>query len=174
MSTDETKTAQPSPKPIGRPSKFSQEIADRILFLLSTTILGLQEVLDQIKAETGEEVSSVSVWRWTEANEEFRSAYSRAREKQADVCFDFAATEAARAREGAIVTTGERGGKVISESRVSDNVERSKLIVSTMYKRAAHLNPKKYSEKVTMSGDPDAPIVVNVKVMGMPEEQPKK
>jgi hypothetical protein len=154
-------------KPIGRPSKYNQDIADKILFLFSTTTLSLEQIINQLKKESPEEAPDrITVWRWQEANEDLRNRFSRARELHADVLFDAAQEEANNERLSENRTTGERGGKKINESRTADNTERSKLRVSTLLKSAANYNPKRYSEKVVHAGDSDAPITILIKHIG--------
>jgi hypothetical protein len=174
MPTDETKPAQPKKR--GNPAwPCDHEIGARINTVLSTTSLGLKDVLEVIRHDFAKVPSIETVWMWLETDETFRQQYARARELQATIIHDAAQAEAENSRESKAGKIKRKNGVEVEATEVfSDNVLRSKLIVDTMLKRAAQLNPKKYSDKVSVVGDPDAPIVVNVKVMGMPEEQPKK
>jgi hypothetical protein len=162
-------------KPVGRPSKFNQDIAEKILSLFSTTTLSLEQIINQLKKESPEEAPDrITVWRWQEANEDFRNRFSRARELHADVLFDAAQEEANNDRLSENRTTGERGGKKINESRTADNTERSKLRVSTLLKSAANYNPKRYSEKVVHQGDSANPLSIEVTFIGQPKEKEKE
>ena len=173
MADNETEN---KPKPMGRPSKFNQDIAEKILFLFSTTTLSLEQIINQLKKESPEEAPDrITVWRWQEAHEDFRNRFSRARELHADVLFDEAQAEANNDRLSENRTTGERGGKKINESRTADNTERSKLRVSTLLKSAANYNPSRYSEKVVHQGDSANPLSIEVNFVGRKptEEKPK-
>jgi hypothetical protein len=66
----------------GRPSKFSQDLADRICLRLSDG-----DSLRKI-CESEEMPSKTAVMRWLNSNPEFRDHYREAREMQADVWFD--------------------------------------------------------------------------------------
>lgn len=142
----------------GRPSKFSQAIADKICERLATTDLGLEEVLEQIKAEDGISVSIMSVWRWEQAHPKFREQSAHARKMQAQLLHDRAQKFAREPLIGKVKKTVKTSEGIETTVTVSDNVERSKLLVQTTLRRAGQLDSKKYGEKVTLGGDPDNPI----------------
>jgi hypothetical protein len=70
------------PKPLGRPSSFTQELADAICERLSEG-----ESLRSI-CEGPHMPSKAAVFRWLANNDNFRDQYARARETQADVIAD--------------------------------------------------------------------------------------
>jgi methylphosphotriester-DNA--protein-cysteine methyltransferase len=78
------------------------------------------------------------VWNWLEH-------YGMVREFQADLIIDRAIIEADTLRIETEVTNDPVEGKT---TKTADKVERSKLIVQRLLKRAAQLAPKKYGEKV--------------------------
>lgn len=167
------KVDEEKPNPVGAPPKYNEEIADRIIFLFSTTPLSMEKILAQLKVEYGEAAPTrVTVWRWQETYEEFRNKLSRARELHGDALFEAAQEESGNVREGLITTTGERGGKKVSETKTVDNVERSKLATHVLL-RAAGIYNKKYQEKAILAGDADMPAVIQVKIVGALEEKPK-
>ncbi|MFP5230788.1 MAG: hypothetical protein ACLGXA_24490 [Acidobacteriota bacterium] len=154
-------------KRIGRPEvPCDPTMAAKICLLLSTTTLGLERVLKRIEEEDGKAPSLATVYRWREGDQAFREAYARARQDQADVLFDFAQAEAETARIGT-VTKEVKGEKSSSTTISSDNVQRSNLICEVSMKRAAHLNPKKYSEKAIATDD--APVKIQVEIVGVPQ-----
>lgn len=128
---------------MARPTSFKPETAEAICARIATSRLGLEEVL----AELRNAPSQSSVYRWLDAEPAFREKYSRAREFQADYMADLVVKEAFTPRIGKIQKKTPRGPEVT----VSDNVERSRLIVSALLKRAAQLAPKKYSDKLDLN-----------------------
>ncbi len=138
--------------PAGRPSTFDPEIADKICERIATSELGLEQVLDEIRLTDGWAPSTTTVWRWMNANEEFRNQSVHARTIQSELLHDRAQIQAQTPLIGVIEKTVQTGSgddsKTETTRTVSDNVERSKLIVQTTLKRAGQLNPKKYGERV--------------------------
>lgn len=124
----------------GRPSDFSQEIADTICERL---IDG--ESLRKICA--GDDMPNRStVLRWMDADEAFAAKCARAREIQADSLFDQM--------------------QDIADEGNADDVQRAKLRVSTLQWRASKLAPKKYGDKTTTehTGADGGPIAASVVV----------
>lgn len=159
--------AKPTGKPTGRPLvPYDPMIGDRICDLLSTTDMGLEQVLKKIEGEFEKVPSLAMIWKWLDREETFRTGYTRARELQATVIFDRAAEVANNPWIGETKKIGERNGKRVVEVTKGDNVQRAQLAVQTALKRAGHLNPKKYSEKLSVAGDADAPIKIQVEFVG--------
>ena len=133
----------------GRPSAYTETLAGTICERIATSRLGLEEVLMELEPNAP---SQSMVYRWLEAHQPFRERYSRARDFQADYMADLIAKEAFTIRLGITRKETARGLEVIE----SDNVERSRLIVSALLKRAAQLAPKKYADhlKVEHTGTP--------------------
>lgn len=145
--------------PAGRPAiPFNEAIADEICERLVESRMGLEHVLDTMRAEPEFAATPglTTIYKWMAANKEFAEKSARARELSADTYADAAVNEAHSSRTGVITTTQEWG----TQEKVADNVERSKLIVQTLMKRAGQLNPKKYGDKVTHQGDENQPLVV--------------
>jgi hypothetical protein len=85
-----------------------------------------------------------TIYKWMEQNPRFAESSARARIISADTYADAAVDEAHTGRLGMTTTTQEWG----IQERTADNVERSKLIVQTLMKRAGQLNPKKYGDNM--------------------------
>jgi hypothetical protein len=49
-------------------------------------------------------------------------------------------------------------GEVIGKQLDAEHVQRSKLRIETRLKLLAKWNPKRYGDKMTLAGDPDAPL----------------
>lgn len=132
---------------MGRPSLYTEELADKICERIATSELGLEQVLAEIKKADGEAPHFATVYRWLDENEEFREKSARARRLQGDTLVDLAVRESFNARIGRIEKQTPKGDEVT----IADNVARSQLIVQTLLKRAGQLNPKKYGEKLDMN-----------------------
>jgi hypothetical protein len=124
---------------VGRPSEYSQDIADEICERL---IEG--ESLRSICLKD-EMPSKATVCRWLASNEAFRDQYAHAREFQADTLFD-----------ESLDIADERNNDLTQP----DLVQRARLRIDTRKWMAGKLRPKKYGEKVLNehSGPDGAPI----------------
>lgn len=116
---------------IGRPSSYSEETADAIL-----TRIADGEPLSRICKDDGMP-SMPTVYRWLEANEDFRNRYVRAREEQADTLADD------------IVRIADEPPPPESEAGKIDSawVAWQKNRIEARKWTAAKLKPKKYGEK---------------------------
>jgi hypothetical protein len=137
--------------PAGPLKPFDPVLADRICESLANSDSSLEEVLDSI----GNPISQRTWYRWREVNEEFRQKSARAREVQAEHLVDKALVESRTARMGQVSKVTPKG----EEITISDNVERSKLIVQAYFKRAGQLN-KALADRQIIAGDPEAPLVL--------------
>lgn len=140
----------------GRPSKYSQELAD---FICEQIAHG--KALHRI-CESPDLPDDSTVFRWLEASEEFRDKYARAREKQAE----FMAAEIVEiADEVPICTITDPNGNV-RESLDSAGVNRNRLRVDARKWVASKLLPKKYGEfkSVEHSGPEGGAIQTEVTV----------
>jgi hypothetical protein len=129
-------------------SMYDQEIADRICELLATTEHGLKTVLAQIAEERGDAPCVMTVWAWEKARPEFREQMKEARDMQAQLLHDEAQEVARNPLMGIIEKTVIKPDGREIHTTCNDNVERSKLLVQTLLKRAGQLAPSKYGEKV--------------------------
>lgn len=135
---------------INSPSKYTEELADRVCEGLASG-KGLEAVC------AGDGIPNAStIYRWLEAHENFREKYARARQIQADRYFDEIVQ---------IADDGSRDYRQDDEGRDvvdHDHIARSRLRVEARKWTASKLAPKKYGEKLELSGDADAPLTVNV------------
>lgn len=137
-----TAARKKAPKKNGRPSKYSDSNANYICERIATSSDGLHVICKELK------VSAVAVYRWIKDNPDFRNRYARAREEQAELL------------ASQMIEISDRKGKD-SLTKVS----RDKLRIDTRKFIAAKLLPKKYGDKVQLSGDEENPIVT--KITGM-------
>jgi len=137
-------------KPPGRPSSFTQEIADEICQRLAKG-----EPLAQI-CRDDRMPASRTVSDWKAAHETFSADFARAREEG----FDQIATDClAIADETTFDTiTGENGDRANTEW-----ISRSKLRIETRLKLLAKWDPKRYGDKLDLNhgGQGDNPVNMN-------------
>lgn len=107
----------------GRPSKYSDELAEKICEKIANG-----RSLRSICAEDGVPPMK-TIYRWLEANEEFRHQYARARDKQAD----YFAEE--------IIEIAD------SAEAESAAVSKAKLQIDARKWAASKIAPKKYGDK---------------------------
>lgn len=139
---------------MGRPSTYSQEVADQICQRIAEG-----EPLRQICRE-----DVMPPWRtvyhWIEDNPEFSARIARARE----VGFDAIAEECLEiADESAFDAIEGEDGALRSNSEV---IQRSKLRVETRLKLLAKWSPKRYGDKVQqeVSGPDGGPVRQSIEV----------
>ena len=136
----------------GRPSKYTEEVADEICRRLSEG-----ESLRAIcRDDAMPEESTVRNWVVTD-HEGFFAQYARAREAQADYWGDEIIEIADDGSNDYMAT--EHGEKLDSE-----HVQRSRLRVDTRKWLMARMAPKKYGDKVAMehSGAGGGPLTVQI------------
>lgn len=131
-------------RPPGRPSKFTQEVADEICARLSKG-----EPLAQIcRDEHMPSVSAVSVWK--AEREEFSASIARAREEGFDQIATDCLTIADDMQADTLATeNGERPN--------TEWIARSKLRIETRLKLLAKWDPKRYGERLAIGGHEDMP-----------------
>lgn len=143
--------------PTGRPSTYSEEIADRICNGLSDCRSLRSICLDESMPD------KATVFRWLadERYAAFRDQYARAREAQADALFDETLDIADDGSNDWIERKREDG----STDTVLDHehVQRSKLRIETRKWMAGKLRPKVYGDKLDLTSSdgtmtPQAPI----------------
>lgn len=132
---------------MGRPSSFTQEIADLICERLADG-----ESLRSICS--GENMPSrTTVFRWLPENQTFRDQYARAREAQADLLAD-------EILEIADDSAGDKIKLHGIEVLNSEYVQRSRLRIDARKWIASKLAPKKYGDKLELAGDKESPLTV--------------
>lgn len=142
---------------MARPSEYKEETAITIC-----TRLAAGEPLVKICRE--EELPHVStVYRWLAANDSFRDMYARAREDQADTLADQIIDIADEDPAVVFEDKATVGGEEVDIVRIdSAAVQHQRLRVEARKWIAAKLKPRKYGEKIELSGDKDNPIIQRV------------
>lgn len=141
-----------SAKAKGRPSKFTQAIADEICARLTQG-----EPLAVI-CRDAHMPDPATVWRWQQGNAALTQAIAHAR----DLGFDALAAECLEIAEDGSQDYAEkkRPDGSTYEAFDSEHVQRSKLRIDTRLKLLSKWDPKRYGDKVAHVGGTadDAPI----------------
>lgn len=129
----------------GRPSGYSQELADRICERLAQG-----ESLRSVCRDDDMPAIS-SIFKWMREHEEFSKHYARAKEESADAMAEDILEIADNEVEQPLIVDGipfQVDGKLVM---VKDNVsvQHAKLRVDTRKWLMAKMKPKRYGEKVT-------------------------
>ena len=157
--TEEKQANLPVVKPkIGRPSKYTKQIAESICEQLSEGI-PLREICRQ---------DGMPAWRtiydWMRQDEALSTAIAHAR----DLGYDSLAEECLDIADDANNDWMERtdkDGRSLGWVVNGEHVQRSKLRIETRLKLLAKFNPKKYGESVTHKGDAENPLEVGTTML---------
>lgn len=118
----------------GRPTAYSQAVADKIIDLISTSSKGL----DSLCKAHSSLPHPATVRRWISQNEGFRDRYARAKEEQADLMAD-----------EIIDIADELTGKDLTHEKIGAAKQR----IDARKWVAAKLKPKKYGDKLDHTTD---------------------
>lgn len=123
----------PAKKPLGRPSVFTQELADAICAAIVDSDYGIEQI-----SERDEFPAKRTIFRWLTTNEAFRHQYAQAKEAQGHV-------QADRGLRDALNATDAQLGRLKFDARKW---------------AASKLAPKQYGDKVAHVGgsETDEPI----------------
>jgi len=149
------KAKQPSQGKIGRPSLYTEQLADEICEAIASG--SALRVAVQDHPHWPEERT---IYRWLEAHESFRQQYARARERQADAEFDEIRSIADETPE--LEPVLDKDGQVVEMRMSSAYVAWQKSRIDARKWRAAKMRPKVYGDKVQteVSGPDGKPIEV--------------
>lgn len=142
---------------MSRPSEYSTEKADYICGQLADG-KSLRTICRQ------EDMPSMpTVFKWLRERPEFLAQYARAREDQADAFAEEISEIADDGTNDWMETHGKDGstGWVLN----GEHIQRSRLRVDARKWIASKLKPKKYGDKVELSGDKDAPLELRLGVI---------
>lgn len=137
----------------GRPTKYSEELADKICDLISNSNRGLAFHCENLN------IAPSSVFKWLAEHKEFSDKYARARETQAEYLADEILEIA---DDGSKDTKTIKKGNEFVEVENTEWTNRSKLRVDARKWVASKLKPKKYGDKLDMTTDGEK--INNVKV----------
>jgi hypothetical protein len=148
------KKPPPPPMPIGRPTTYSQEMADKIC----------EQVADGKSIRTicaGDDMPAVSsIFKWIRDYPEFSEQYRLAKEDCADAmaedCIDIIDNQVEQPLLVEGIPMAIDGKMVMVKDNVS--VSHAKERVAVRLKLMSKLMPKKYGDKLELGGDPNNPI----------------
>lgn len=147
-------------KKTGRPSSYSQSLADEICNRLAGGE-SLRSICrdDHMPAQQ-------TVYVWLNRDKAFQDQYARAREEQADTHADEIIAIADESPE--VNPIRDKDGNVIDIKIDSGYVAYQKQRIDARKWTAAKLRPKKYGDRVTHAGDDESPVVLenNMNVFG--------
>lgn len=131
--------------PVGRPSLYQPELANRILAEIAAG--------RSLNAICREEwcPDKTTVLRWVATHNEFRNQYAQAREEQAEVWADEIVDIADDGTNDYVEQETKKGTIVLCDH---ENINRSRLRVDTRKWVLSKLLPKKYGERTAIT-DPD-------------------
>lgn len=132
----------------GRPTKYTQELSEKICSLMSEG-----KSLKSI-CENGEDMPDMSnVFRWLSKYPMFRQNYTQAQNDRTEAQLEELNELANEAIETSKTTGDKRANAVVSAYKLkADNM---KWVMSKM-------KPKKYGDKLALGGDTDAPLTITV------------
>ena len=131
---------EPQPRGVGRPSSYTQEIADQICERLAGG-----ESLRQILRDEGMRPTG-TVFRWLNDRRSFRDQYEHARDVQADVMADEITDIADDGSNDWMQRETEKGRLITVIDH--EHVQRSRLRVDARKWVASKLKPKKYGDRI--------------------------
>lgn len=148
MASKKPSAAQP-PVHIGRPTIYSEEL---IATICSRIAQG--ESMNRIsKDDSMPALATMFRWMGEPDKKVFREKYDVAMQQRAEFLFEEMLDIADETARDTI--TGENGDRANTEW-----ISRSKLRVDTRKWMLAKMVPKKYGDKVALSGDPENPLTV--------------
>lgn len=142
---------------MARPSKYSDELADRICALLADgQSLRTVCLADDMPEKT-------TVFRWLRTKDGFRNQYARAKEESADALTD------------EMLDIADDGSNDWMEKHNSDgdscgyqvngeHIQRSRVRIDTRKWIASKLKPKKYGDRTVLAGDEDNPLTISLPI----------
>jgi len=146
---------------VGRPSLYTQDLADRICAELASgksmrTVCKADDVPDM-----------VTVFRWLREKTEFRQQYEKAKEEAADALAE-EILDIADDGTNDWMEVHDKDGECVGYKVNGEHVQRSRLRVDTRKWIAAKLKPKKYGDKVDLNHgvEPESPLATLIQQMG--------
>ena len=128
---------------MGRPSSFTQEIADEICERISDG--------ESLRSICSEErlPNKATIFRWLGANKNFSDQYTRAREVQADALFDDVLSIADDGRNDWVERKDQEDAN-LGWRENGEAIRRSQLRIDARKWMAGKLRPKKYGDKLEL------------------------
>jgi hypothetical protein len=139
-------------KKMGRPTLFSQQLADTICSRIAEG-----ESLREI-CKDDDMPEMVTIYRWLQADPDFCNHYTRAREDQADTLADEIIAIADEQPE--VIAVLNKNGELIEHKLDGAFLQWQKNRMDARKWTAMKLKPKKYGDRQILAGDSEAPLEV--------------
>lgn len=145
---------------MGRPEKYTEELVEKVLNQISTTTKGLKTICH------GDGMPCLAtVMKWVSENTHgFTERYARAKEAQADMMAD-EMLDIADDTTGDVIMIRTGDGELV-EAENREFINRSRLRVDTRKWIASKLKPKKYGDRMALTGGDGGPIEIK-QITGM-------
>ena len=129
-------------KPTGRPSTYTQEIADEIC-------AGLAEGKSLRTVCSADHLPALrTIFNWLSTKEDFLHQYTRAKEESADALTDEMLDIADDGSNDWMANNSDEEGKLNYQIN-GEHIQRSRLRIETRKWLSSKLKPKKYGDKIT-------------------------
>ncbi len=139
-----TKAKAPAKRSVGRPSKYTQELADKLCAELA------QGKSMRTVCKSPDMPIMSTIFRWLRTDEEFCNQYARAKEESADALSDEMLDIADDANNDYMEDLG-KDGQSEGYKLNGDHVRRSTLRIETRKWLASKLKPKRYGNNVSVA-----------------------
>lgn len=144
-------------KKIGRPSSFTQHIAEVICDRIAEGE-SLREICREDDMPT-----RMTIYRWLQADPVFCDQYARAREDQADTLADEIIAIADEQPE--VIAVLDKHGALIEHKLDGAFLQWQKNRIDARKWTAMKLKPKKYGDRQILAGDSEAPLEIQNSAM---------
>jgi hypothetical protein len=156
--SDKTEVVVVAPKPkIGRPSDYNPTTAT----IICSRIAAGESLREIVKTDGMPDRRTV--YSWLMQHEEFLSQYNRAREEQADTYADEIIAIADEQPE-IIAVIDKKTGALIEHKLDNAFLQWQRNRIDARKWTAMKLKPKKYGERLQMTGSKDEPMEVNARI----------
>jgi hypothetical protein len=142
--------------PAGRPSTFSDQLFDSICLRIAEGESVNQICLDKSMP------SKSTFFKWLGEINGLSDRYARAKEVGADAIADEMFRIADDGTNDYIKRLDEKGEDTGSFEFNGEHIQRSRLRIDTRKWYLSKILPKKYGEKLSVGGDSDNPLTVNI------------
>lgn len=145
--------------PAGRPTDYTNELAQEICEAISLDTLSLKTLCEN----NPHWPTSGTIRAWIREKEEFSNMYLHAKEHQADLMAEEIIEIADYAKRDTIIKTNKNGDEY--EALDYEWVARSKLRVDARKWAAARLRPKLYGDRVDINQNIETPFQKNANML---------
>ena len=143
-------------RPVGRPTTYNPDIAARICGEIASG----KSLRTVCKADDMPALSTIFVWR--REHPEFAEQYARAEDDRAAAFIEDITAIADDSSEDWEERVNEKGETYTVLNR--DNINRSRLRVDSRKWLASKILPKRYGDKVELSGSETSPLKVSIQI----------